>query len=92
MTAMQSPAATSSRSLLELCKIKFRNTPDSKRNDFMKFLEASYAPAMKRAGVEAMGFFNNDIGPDKPHVLCLFSYSSGDAMMAVREKISADKD
>ena len=58
----------------------------------MKFLEGSYAPALKRAGVEAMGFFNNDIGPDKPHVLCLFSYPSGDAMIAVQDKLAEDKE
>ncbi|MCW5964348.1 MAG: NIPSNAP family protein [Bryobacterales bacterium] len=82
----------SSRSLLELRKISFRNTPENHRNRYVSFLEKAYAPALKRAGVEAMGFFNNDIGPDKPHVLCLFSYSSGTAMVEVQDRLNADKE
>ncbi len=95
MAAMSTSTAQSAvnpaRSILELRKIAFRNTPDTKRAEYMKFLESAYAPALKRAGVETVGFFNNDIGPDKPHVLCLLSYPSAAAMMDVQEKLAVDK-
>jgi len=88
----QGQSAPAARSLFELRKISFRNTPDNHRARYLRFLETSFAPALKRAGVEAMGFFNNDIGPDKPHLLSLFSYASGAAMMEVRERLAADKE
>ncbi len=92
LSASLAQGQTPSRSLLELRKISFRNTPENHRSRYVAFLEKSYAPALKRAGVEAMGFFNNDIGPDKPHVLCLFSYASGTAMVEVQDRLSADKE
>ncbi len=76
---------------MELRKISFRNTPENHRNQYVSFLEKSYAPALQRAGVESMGFFNNDIGPDKPHVLCLLSYPSAAAMVEVQDKLQVDK-
>lgn len=79
------------RSLIEIRKILFRNNRENKRAAYVKFLETACAPALKRAGVETMGFFNNDVGPDKPHVLCVFSYASGDAFVRVEDALRADK-
>lgn len=92
--AAQSPSGTPSgaRALLELRKISFRNTPQNPRTRYVAFLEKAYAPALKRAGVDAMGFFNNDVGPDKPHILCLLSYPSGAAMVEVQDRLAADKE
>lgn len=87
----QSGANAAARSLIEVRKILFRNNRENKRAAYLKFLENHYAPALKRAGVEAAGFFNNDVGPDKPHVLCVLSYSSGNALIDVREKLGADR-
>lgn len=87
----QTNTGNSARSLIEIRKILFRNNRENKRAAYMKFLESAYAPALKRAGVEAMGFFNNDIGPDKPHVLCVLSYGADGSMIDVRDKLSADK-
>ncbi len=92
LSSAMAQGRAASRSLLELRKISFRNTPENNRNRYVSFLEKAYAPALKRAGVEAMGFFNNDIGPDKPHVLCLFSYASGAAMVDVQDRLSIDKE
>lgn len=89
--AAQSSANNAARSLIEIRKILFRNNRENKRAAYLKFLENDYAPALKRAGVEAMGFFNNDVGPDKPHVLCVLGYGAGGAMIAVQDKLSADK-
>lgn len=95
LTGMSSQAAQSAasggRSLIEVRKILFRNHRENKRNAYLKFLETAYAPALKRAGVEAMGFFNNDVGPDKPHVLCVIAYPSAAAMVEVQDKLNADK-
>ncbi|MDZ7636696.1 MAG: NIPSNAP family protein, partial [Bryobacterales bacterium] len=88
---VQSGANSGARSLIEVRKILFRNTRENKRAAYMKFLESAYAPALKRAGMEAMGFFNNDVGPDKPHVLCVLSYGPGAAMVEVQDKLGADK-
>ncbi len=87
----QSSAGNSGRSLIEIRKILFRNNRENKRAVYLKFLENAYAPALKRAGVEAMGFFNNDVGPDKPHVLCVLSYGAGGAMIDVQDRLGADK-
>lgn len=95
LAGMSSQAAQSGasggRALIEVRKILFRNHRENKRNAYVKFLESAYAPALKRAGVDAMGFFNNDIGPDKPHVLCVLSYPSAAAMVEVQERLAADK-
>jgi hypothetical protein len=91
-SALAAQGTSGARHLLELQKISFRNTPDNPRGRYLSFLESAYAPALKRAGVQAMGFFNNDIGPDKPHVLCLLSYASGDAMLQVQDRLAADKE
>ncbi len=87
----QPGASSSARSLIEIRKILFRNNRENKRAAYLKFLEEAYAPALKRAGVEAQGFFNNDVGPEKPHVLCVLSYGPGGAMTAIQDKLSADK-
>ena len=92
MSTQAAQGAAPARHLLELQKVSFRNTPDNARARYLSFLESSYAPALKRAGVQAMGFFNNDIGPDKPHVLALISYASGDAMVQVQDRLAADKE
>jgi hypothetical protein len=96
LTGMPSASAQSAsrgapRSLIEVRKVLFLNIRENKRAAYVRFLETAYAPALKRAGVEAMGFFNNDIGPDKPHVLCLLSYPSAGAMIEVQEKLGVDK-
>lgn len=90
-SSAQSQPPGASRSLIEIRKILFRNNRENKRSIYLKFLENAYAPALKRAGVETMGFFNNDVGPDKPHVLCLLSYASGDAFIRVRDALKADE-
>lgn len=96
LSGMALPAQTgragAARSLVEVRKILFRNNRENRRAAYVKFLEASFAPALKRAGVETLGFFNNDVGPDKPHVLCLFGYRSGDALVHVEDAPRADKD
>jgi hypothetical protein len=80
------------RSLLEVRKISFRNTPENARAKYHTFLEKAYTPALKRAGVEVVGYFNNDIGPDKPHTLCLISYPTAASLATVQDALAADKE
>lgn len=79
------------RSVLEVRKISFRNTPEDARSRYHSFLEKVYTPALKRAGVEAVGYFNNDIGPDKPHTLCVLSYPTAASVVTVQDALAADK-
>lgn len=95
MSATQDLAAqgdgSKSRAMLEVRKISFRNTPEDRRSEYHSFLQQIYVPALKKAGVQTAGFFNNDIGPDKPHTLCLFAYPNAAAIAEVQDALASDK-
>ncbi len=76
--------------ILQLTKLRLRNSADNQRARCTDFLGNKVMPAAQRAGAGAMGFFASSIAPDTPYLLALISYPSLAAMEEISAKMSAD--
>lgn len=77
--------------IFELRRIQLRNSTDNQRARTVEFLEKSFVPAAKRAGIETAGFFSSLIAADSPFLVVLLSYPSLAAMEAAYAKLEADR-
>ncbi|HEY6390023.1 MAG TPA: NIPSNAP family protein [Bryobacteraceae bacterium] len=85
-------AAATKRSIVELRYMRMRNTQENQMQRATGFLRDGAAPAVKRAGVAALGFFASVIAEQSPFILTLATFPSLAAMEIAREKQAADKD
>jgi hypothetical protein len=85
-------AAPARRSVIELRYMRMRNTQENQMQRATEFLRDSAAPAVKRAGVTALGFFAPVIAEESPFILTLAAFPNLAAMEIAREKQAADKD
>lgn len=63
------PTQKKSNSLIELRSYKLRNTLDGMPKRLNDFLSKQQLPALQKAGISKVGFFNTMIGPGSPCVL-----------------------
>ncbi|HEY2931805.1 MAG TPA: NIPSNAP family protein [Acidobacteriota bacterium] len=82
--------ASMAREYYELRLYHLRRGP--KVRMFDDFLREAALPAMKRAGIGPVGFFNTSIGPDNPTIYMLLTYKSLDAFGSAYDRVSADAD
>jgi len=80
------------RSIIELRYMRMRNAQENQVQRATEFLRNGAAPAVKRAGVTALGFFASVIAEESPFILTLAAFPSLAAMEITREKQAADKD
>ncbi len=85
-------AAPTKKSIIELRYLRMRNTQENQMQRATDFLRNGAAPALKRAGVTALGFFAPVIAEQSPFILTLAAFPSLAAMEIAREKQAADKD
>ena len=85
-------SAPTKRSIIELRLLRMRNTAENQAQRTTEFLRNGAAPALKRAGVSALGFFGSVIAEESPFILSLASYPSLAAMETIREKQASDKE
>jgi hypothetical protein len=85
-------APTAKRSIVELRYMRMRNTQENQMQRATEFLRNGAAPAVKRAGVTALGFFASVIAEESPFILTLAAFPSLAAMEIAREKQAEDKD
>src|SRR5947209_4242922 len=52
-------ATPPSRATIEISYYKLRNSPDNQRQRLTQFLEQTYVPALKKAGIGPVGVFAN---------------------------------
>ena len=83
--------AATKKSIVELRWLRMRNAADNPMQRATEFLRTA-APAIKRAGATALGFFASVIAEESPFILALASFPSLAAMEAIREKQAEDKD
>ena len=82
------PAARTEREYYELRLYHLRRGPMQKQFD--DFYRKAALPAMNRAGLETIGVFNVNIGPDNPTVYVLIPYKSLDQFATANEQVRAD--
>ena len=63
------PTQKKSNSLIELRTYKLRNTLDGMPRRLNEFLAKEHLPALLKAGISKLGFFNTMIGADTPCIL-----------------------
>jgi hypothetical protein len=85
-------AAPAKKSIVDLRYMRMRNTQENQMQRATDFLRNGAAPAVKRAGATALGFFAPVIAEESPFILTLAAFPSLAAMEIVREKQAADKD
>jgi NIPSNAP len=85
-------AADVKRSIIELRYMRMRNTQENQMQRATDFLRNGAAPAVKKAGATALGFFAPVIAEQSPFILTLAAFPSLAAMEVAREKQAADKD
>jgi NIPSNAP protein len=90
--ATRAGAAASSRSIVELRYLRMRNTPDNQMQRTSEFLRNGAMPALKRAGVNPLGFFASIIAEESPFLLAMAVFPSLAAMETARAKEAEDKD
>lgn len=82
--------APPSRATIEISYYKLRNSPDNQRQRLTQFLEQTYVPALKKAGIGPVGVFSNSIGPDGPFLMLVVQHSSMAAFEQGRDKLAGD--
>jgi hypothetical protein len=85
-------AAPTRQSIIELRYMRMRNAQENQMQRATDFLRNGAAPAVKKAGVTALGVFAPVMAEQSPFILTLAAFPSLAAMEVVREKQAADKD
>ena len=85
-------SAPKEKAIIELSYIRMRNSQDRQRRRTSDFLNASVAPAMKRAGSGPVGLFTGTIGEGSPYILVVASYPGLAGYESVLGKIAQDKE
>src|SRR3954453_8253656 len=78
--------------ILELVRIRMRNTQDSMVQRTTEFFSKGYFPALQRAGAGPSGAFNSLIAQDSPFLLLLLQFEDLNAWDLSRQKFAADKE
>jgi hypothetical protein len=78
--------------ILQLTKLRLRNSADNQKVRCSDFLGKSFLPAAQRAGIGPVGFFSSMVAPDTPYLLVLTSYASLAAMETAAAKLVADRE
>ncbi len=85
-------AAASKPMILQLTKLRLRNSADNQRVRCSDFLGKTFLPAAQRAGIGPVGFFSSMVAPDTPYLLVLASYASLAEMDTATAKLMADSE
>lgn len=85
-------AAASNPMILQLTKLRLRNSADNQMARCSEFLGKAFLPAAQRAGIGPTGFFASLVAPDTPYILVLASYASLAAMETASAKLEADSE
>lgn len=90
--AFAPPAAAEpvKRSIIELRYLRMRNATENQVQRTTDFLSKGAVPALKRAGIEPLGFFTSVIAEESPFILALATFPSLAAMELAREKQAQD--
>lgn len=75
---------------LELKHWQLHTTPENQAKRMVEFLRNGYAPAIKKAGAELIGAFNNYIGLEGPFLITVTQYASLAAMQTALDKLPQD--
>ena len=91
--ASASAAAAESKSMiLQLTKLRLRNSADNQMSRCSDFLGKAFLPAAQRAGIGPTGYFASLVAPDTPYILVLASYASLAAMETATGKLESDSE
>jgi hypothetical protein len=85
-------AADTKPSILELCNIRMRNTPEAMAQRTNDFLSKSYLPALQRAGARQVGAFTNVIGEGNPATILLSEYPDAATWETASRALREDKE
>ena len=92
LASASASAADSKPMILQLTKLRLRNTADNQMSRCSDFLSKGFLPAAQRAGIGPVGFFASLVAPDTPYILVLATYASLAGMETASAKLEADKD
>jgi hypothetical protein len=87
-----SQAADTRPKILELVRLRLRNTQDNMAQRTNEFFSKAYFPALQRSGAGPLGAFNSLIAPDTPFLLLLLQFEDMAAWESSRQKLAADKE
>lgn len=89
--SMSLTAAEGKPSILEMVKIRMRNTPDSMMQRTSEYLSKGFLPALQRAGAGPAGVFTSLIAPDSPFLLLIMQFPSLAGWEVAQDKLAEDK-
>ena len=92
LASASASAAEQKPMILQLTKLRLRNTADNQGARCREFLAKSFLPAAQRAGIGPLGFFSSMVGPDTPYLLVLAGYASLAAMETASAKVAANSE
>lgn len=78
--------------ILELRRFQMRNTADNQVKRTSDYLQATFVPAVKRAGATTVGAFNNNVGADSPYLLVLTEFPTLADYETAHAKLADDAD
>ncbi len=85
-------ATPPSRATIEISYYKLRNSPDNQRQRLTQFLEHTYVPALKKAGIGPVGVFASSVAPDSPFLMLVIQHASMAGFEQGRDKLAGDVD
>ena len=92
LASASASAAESKPMILQLTKLRLRNSPDNQRGRCSEFLGKTFLPAAQRAGIGPVGFFSSLVAPDTPYLLVVAGYASLAALETASAKLMADSE
>lgn len=85
-------SALGDNAIIEIRYLYMRNSADHQLQRNTDFTGKFLMPAMERAGVGRMGFFQSMIAANSPFILAVFSYPSLSAMEVTYKKLRTDRE
>lgn len=92
LASASASAAESKPVILQLTKLRLRNSADNQRARCTDFFGKTLLPAFQRAGFGPVGFFSSLVGPDTPYLLVVGSFASLAAIETDTAKLMADSE